>query len=195
MGSSAGEVTALLRTWGAGDRSVEERLFQLVIPELHQVAQRLMRREAADHSLQPTALLNEAYFRLVAAHEREWQNRGHFFAIASRIMRRLLVDHARARSRTHTIAIDGLEEVLSGRDDKLELAVAVDELLQEIENFHPDWCSIVELKFFLGFTDEEAAAVLGMPLRTLQRRFGDARRWLYEKLELHACRVKPKTTS
>jgi RNA polymerase sigma factor (TIGR02999 family) len=195
MDSPAGEVTVLLRAWADGDQKAEERLFELVLPELHKVAARLMRQESPDHSLQPTALLHEAYFRLVAAHERQWQNRSQFFAIAGRIMRRLLVDHARGRPKAHKIAIEGLEEVLRGRDDKVELAVAIDELLHEIETTHPDWCSIVELKFFLGFTDEEAAAALGLPLRTLQRRFGDARRWLYEKLELHSCREKPTTTS
>ena len=195
MDTSAGEVTALLRAWGAGDRGVEERLFALVLPDLRLVAKRLMRGEAPDHSLQPTALLNEAYCRLVAAHERQWQNRQQFFAIAARIMRRLLVDHARGRPRARKIGIDGLEDVLRARDDKRELAIAVDELLDEVESAHPDWCSIVELKFFMGFTDEETADALGIPLRSMQRKFGDARRWLYGMLESRQCQVKANTTN
>src|SRR5919199_645119 len=99
----AGEVTVLLRAWGTGDRSVEERLFDIVIPELRKLAQRAVRGERSGQSLQPSALLNEAYLRLVAARERTWQDRRHFYAIAARIMRRLLIDHARGRRNTVAI--------------------------------------------------------------------------------------------
>jgi RNA polymerase sigma factor (TIGR02999 family) len=119
----------------------------------------------------------------VGARERDWENRRHFFAVAARAMRRLLIDHAGGRTTAEQVPIAGLEAWLRGRDDKLDLAVAVDQLLAELEATHQDWCSIVELKFFMGLTDEEAADALGLPLRTMQRKFSDARRWLFERLE------------
>ena len=97
MEEASGEVTRLLHAWGGGDRAVEDQLFGLVQPDLHRLARRLMSSERQDHSLQATALLNEAYVRLVNARERDWENRRHFFAVAARAMRHLLVDHARAR--------------------------------------------------------------------------------------------------
>lgn len=178
-----GEVTRLLHAWSAGDRSVEERLFALVLPDLHKLAGYLMRGERAGHSLQPTALLNEAYFRLVGAREREWENRRHFFAVAGRAMRHFLIDHARGRGGAAKVPIEGLENLLRGRDAQLDSALAINELLTELEQTHPDWCSVVELKFFAGFTDDETAEALGIPLRTMQRQFGEARRWMFEKLE------------
>jgi len=193
MGTPEGEVTRLLHAWGGGDRSVEDRLFELVLPDLRKLAENMLRRERPDHSLQPTALLNEVYCRLLTARERDWRSRSHFFAIAARAMRRLLIEHARGRPKGVRIPIDGLQEFLRGRDAQLELALAVDGLLDDMPPAHGSWCSIVELKFFLGFTDEEAAEVLGLPLRSLQRQFGDARRWLYEKLK--SCQAKPNTTS
>lgn len=183
METPDGEVTLLLHAWGAGDRAAEARLFELVLPELHKIAQCLMRRERPEHSLQATGLLNEAYCRLVNAREREWQNRHHFFAIAARAMRRLLIDHARGRPKVHFVAIDGAAEWLRASGHKIEEALAIDAALTGIESTHPDWCSIVELKFFMGLTDDETADALGMPLRTVQRKFGDARRYLFEKLE------------
>ncbi len=180
---AAGDVTTLLRAWSSGDRSVEERLFSLVLPDLHKLAQYMMGGERQDHSLQATALMNEAYFRLVNARERDWENRRHFFAIAARAMRRLLIDHARGRPKGAKLPIEGLEEMLRGRDAQLETAVAINSLLDELDGKHPDWCSVVELKFFAGLTDDETAEALGIPLRTMQRQFSDARRWLYQKLE------------
>src|SRR4051794_13015071 len=99
MSSPAGENTQLLRVWSAGGRSVEERLFGLVLPDLRRVAGALMRRERREHTLEPTALLNEAYVRLLAGRDRDWESRRHFFAVAARIMRRLLIDHARSRTK------------------------------------------------------------------------------------------------
>src|SRR5689334_23090484 len=109
MDQPAGEVTMLLQAWSQGDRTVEQRLFELVLPDLHKLAEYFMRRERPDHSLQPTALLNEAYFRLVGARERDWQNRRHFFAIAARVMRRFLINHARARPKGQKIGMDDVE--------------------------------------------------------------------------------------
>ena len=177
-----GEITQLLQKWGSGDRAVEDRLFNLVVPDLHKLAEYLMRRERQDHSMQATALMNEAYLRLAHAKNLDWQNRKHFFAVAARAMRRLLIDHARGRPAGQKVEINELLLWLPGPSKQLDQAIAVDELLREIEGTHPMWCSIIDLKFFLGFTDEESAEALGISLRTLQRQYGDARRWLFEKL-------------
>ena len=195
MGPAAGEVTELLRAWSSGDRSVEDRLFAMVLPDLHKLARYMMGSERQDHSLQPTALLNEVYIRLVGARERDWESRKHFFAIAARAMRHLLIDHARGRPKGAKVPIEGLEEMLRGRDEQLELGVAINALLDEMNQEHPEWCSVIELKFFAGFTDDETAAAMGVPLRTMQRQFGDARQWLYERLESQPCRKKPNSMS
>jgi RNA polymerase sigma factor (TIGR02999 family) len=179
----SGEVTRLLHGWSSGNRSVEERLFALVLPDLHKLARHMMARERSDHSLQPTALMNEVYFRLVGARERNWESRKHFFAVAARAMRHLLIDYARARPSGAKVPIDGFEDLLRGRDSQLELGVQISALLDEMEAAHPDWCPVIELKFFVGFTDAETATALNIPLRTMQRQLSDARRWLYERLE------------
>lgn len=173
----------MLRAWSHGDRDVESRIFQLLLPDLRRLAHSILRGERPDHSLQSTALMNEAYLRLVNARERDWENRRHFLAVAARAMRHLLIDHARARAKGLKAPLDGFEDVLQGRDDQLELGLAINELLDELEKVHPDWCTIVEMKFFAGFTDEETAEATGASLRTTQRKFGDARRWLFERIE------------
>ena len=143
----------------------------------------MMRRERKDHSMQATALLNEAYLRLAQAKKLEWQDRKHFFAVAARSMRRLLIDHARGRIPAQKVELTELMALLPGPSKQLDEAIAIDTLLKEIEGTHPEWCSIIDLKFFLGFTDEEAAEALGLSLRSLQRQYGDARRWLFERLQ------------
>jgi RNA polymerase sigma factor (TIGR02999 family) len=190
----AGEVTELLRAWSAGDRSVEDRLFRLVMPELRALSRYLMHKERRDHTLQPSALLNEAYVRLLAARERDWENRRHFFAVAARVMRRLLIDHARAQRKAVALKAE-ISDELQDRDARLELAVDIDLLLDELERTHPDWCSIVELRYFMGLTDTETAEALGVPLRTMQRRYADARRWLYVRLSPESCKTKRIATS
>ncbi|HET8547339.1 MAG TPA: ECF-type sigma factor, partial [Bryobacteraceae bacterium] len=165
MESAAGEVTRLLRAWSSGDRCVENKLFHIVLPELHKIAQQLMRKERAGHTLQPTALLNEAYLRLLDARERDWENRRHFFAIAARIMRRLLVDYGRALTLKPRARTSKNVELLGAKQEQFEEALAIDRLLDSLEQSHADWCAIVELKYFLGLTDEEAADALHLPLR------------------------------
>ena len=173
----------MLHAWSAGDRAVEPRLFELLIPDLHKLAYYLLKRERPDHSLQATALINEAYLRLVGARERDWENRRHFLRVAARAMRHLLIDHARSRGKGSPTPLAGLEDLLRGRDSQLELGVAIDSLLEELDKSHPEWCTIVDMKFFAGFTDDETAEALGIPLRSMQRKFGDARRWLFERLD------------
>jgi RNA polymerase sigma factor (TIGR02999 family) len=183
MDEPAGDITELLHQWRAGSREAENQLFALVLPNLRRLANYLLQRERRDHSMQATELVDQIYLRMVAAKERDWQSRKHFFAIAARIMRRYLIDHARGRPTATFVALDGLEEILPADPRKLDLAIAVDRLLDELSETKPEWSMLVELKFFLGLTDEETAAALGVKLRTMQRTWSDARRWLYTRME------------
>lgn len=183
MDEATGDITQLLHQWRAGDREAENQLFALVLPNLRRLAQYLLQRERSDHSMQATELVDQIYLRMVAAKDRDWQNRKHFFAIAARAMRRYLIDHARGRPKATFLALDGLEDLLPADRAKLDLAIAVDRLLDELSETKPEWSMLVELKFFLGLTDQEAAAALGVRLRTMQRSWSDARRWLYTRME------------
>ncbi len=178
-----GEITRLLERWGAGSRDVENQLFDLVFPSLRRLAHYLMKGERKGHSLQATDLVDEIYLRLVAARNRDWQNRRHFYALSARAMRRFLIDHARARPNAQFVPIDGLENELPADAAKIELALTVDRWLEELEKIKPEWCMVVEVKYFLGLTDEEAADALGLKLRTMQRMWNDARQWLFQRVE------------
>ena len=178
-----GDITELLHQWRAGNREAENQLFTLVLPNLRRLAHYLMQRERKDHSMQATELVDQIYFRMVAAKERDWQNRKHFYAIAARAMRRYLIDHARGRPSEEFVALEGLEDILPATSGKVDLAIAVDRLLDELAETKPEWSMLVEMKFFLGLTDEEAAEALGVKLRTMQRTWSDARRWLYTRME------------
>jgi RNA polymerase sigma factor (TIGR02999 family) len=133
--------------------------------------------------LQATELVDEIYVRLVAAKDRDWQNRQHFFAIAGRAMRRYLIDLARGRPDAEIVELEKLEHVLPATSEKVAFAILVGKLLDQLEKENPAWCNLVELKFFLGLTDEEAAEVLGIKLRTMQRMWHEARRWLFERMD------------
>jgi RNA polymerase sigma factor (TIGR02999 family) len=183
MDEPMGDITDLLHQWRAGSREAENQLFTLVLPNLRRLAHYLMQRERKDHSLQATELVDQVYFRMVAAKERDWQNRKHFFAIAARAMRRYLIDHARGRPAAEFVALEGLEDFLPADRGKIDLAIAVDRLLDELSETKPEWSMLVEMKFFLGLTDEEAAEAMGVKLRTMQRTWSDARRWLYTRME------------
>jgi len=165
-----------------GDRSAEGRLFDLLYNDLRRLAAYQLRRERSNHTLQPTALVNEAFFRLARAKNIEWEDRGHFFAIASMIMRRLLIDHARSRPDAKMLSLDALPERFLADATPLEQAIAVDVLLDELGKVSPQQRQVVELKFSLGLTDEEAAEALHLKLRSLQREWFRARKWLFERL-------------
>lgn len=186
MAPKPAEVTQLLQQWRTGSRDAENRLFEVVLPDLRRLAQYYMKKERPDHTLEPTDLVDQIYFKLIAARDRDWQNRGHFFAIAARAMRRYLIDYARARPDVELVPMEGLSEGFTASRSKFEQAVVVDRLLDRMEDENRDWCTIVELKFFLGLTDEEAAEVLHMHVRKLQREWFDARRWLFERLDKEA---------
>ena len=179
----SGDITQLLQRWREGSRDAENELFTLVLPNLRRLAHYLMKGERKGHSLQATELVDQIYFRLVAAKNRDWRNRQHFYAIAARAMRRHLIDHARARPEGEFVGLDTIKDFLPADSAKVDLGLSVDRLLDQLEKTKPDWCMLVEMKFFLGLTDEEAAETLGIKLRSMQRMWRDARQWLYERTE------------
>ncbi len=183
-----GEITQLLQKWREGDREAENELFTLVFPNLRRLAHYLMRGERKGHTLQPTELVDQLYFKLVAAKDRDWRSRQHFFAIAGRAMRRYLIDYARGRPNADFVALDEMKTFLRADSAQLDLAMTVDSLLDQLAQTKPEWCSLVEVKYFLGLTDEEAADALGLKLRTMQRMWLDARQWLFTQTE--SCNVK-----
>ena len=195
MGTNHGEITVLLQQWRTGDSQAESRLFELLMPDLRKIAARCFRGERPGHTLQPTALVNEAFLRLATAKNIDWQDRGHFFALAARIMRRYLIDHARSRPSVAFLPMEGLPERILGKHTKLELAVAVDALLDELEKESHQQRAVVELKFFLGLTDAEAADALNLKLHTLQREWHRARVWLFGRLSTEPWKAVPKTMS
>jgi RNA polymerase sigma factor (TIGR02999 family) len=176
-----GDVTELLRKWRAGDRAAENQLFELVLPVLRRRARVLLSKEHRGHPLQATELVNDVYTALVRAKDRDWRDRAHFFAIAARAMRWRLIDIGRRRRGTEFVPLDGLDSLLGDRCTNLDQAMDIDKLLDELAAAHPDWCVVVEMKCFLGLTDQEAADALGMPLRTLQHMWHYAREWLFER--------------
>jgi RNA polymerase sigma-70 factor, ECF subfamily len=182
MRPDPGEITQLLQQWRTGDRQVEDRLFDLLMPEMHQIAERCFRRERPGNSLQPTLLVNEAFLRLAKSREVDWQDRGHFLAISARVMRRYLRDHARTRPDILFLPMEGLPERFFGTRTPAELVIEVDELLDALERESPSRRALVELKFFLGATDQETADALDITLHTMQREWYRARRWLFERL-------------
>ncbi len=198
MEPNAHEVTVLLERVNSGDREAENRLYEIVMPHLRRLAQHLLSGERPDHTLQGTELVNRMYVRLAGA-ELSLRDRAHFFAIAARAMRRELIDYARSRPRADILPLDGLPEQVLETHDKLDLALTIDELLDRMRESLPLECSIVELKFFFGMTDEETADVLGLQLRSMQARWQDARIWLFERAEaqqwMPASRTRPNATS
>ncbi|HLG97049.1 MAG TPA: ECF-type sigma factor [Bryobacteraceae bacterium] len=177
-----GEITQLLQRWREGSHDAENELFTLVLPNLRRLAQYMMKRERRGHSMQATELVDQIYIRLVKAKDRDWQNRQHFYAIAARVMRRYLIDHARGRPNAHFLSFDGLQRLMPTDGAKLDLALTIDQLLEQLGKEHPEWCTVVEMKYFLGLTDEETANALGLKLRTMQRMWVDARQWLFDQL-------------
>jgi RNA polymerase sigma-70 factor, ECF subfamily len=181
----SGEITRLLQDLREGRPHAKEELAACVYGELHRIASRQMRHERADHTLQPTALVNEAYLHLVQQADRNWENRSHFFAVASQIMRRILVDHARKRGAAKRA--DGLRRVdlddsrlfTAAPDEEL---LALDEALERLAALNQRHCQVVELRFFGGLTEEEIAAHMGLSSRTVKRYWTVARAWLYDEL-------------
>jgi RNA polymerase sigma factor (TIGR02999 family) len=174
-------VTGLLVAWGAGDESALDRLLPIVYGELRHVARRLMRGERGEHTLQTTALVNEAYLRLVDLSRVRWQDRAHFFAMSARLMRRILVDHARARrydkrgGGRRTISLDEALVVAPERGADL---IAIDDALKALAVVDLRKSRVVEMRFFGGLTVEETATALGVSAVTVMRDWRLARTWL-----------------
>jgi RNA polymerase sigma-70 factor (ECF subfamily) len=183
MPETIGDVTLLLQRWRSGSHAAENELFALVMPNLRRLANYMMRRERKGHTLQPTELIDQIYFKLVAAKDRDWRNRQHFFAITARAMRRYLIDYARGRPNAHFVALDDLQNVLPAGTAQLDQAIHIDRLLTQLAETKPEWCTLVEVKYFLGLSDEEAAEMLGLKMRSMQRMWHEARQWLFEHLE------------
>jgi RNA polymerase sigma-70 factor (ECF subfamily) len=181
----AEQVTQLLLAWGAGDESALERLMPLVHNELHRLARRYMRSERADHSFQPTALVNETYLRLVDASRVRWQDRAHFLALCGRLMRRILVDHARSRGYlkrgggTIRVALsDG--NIVSERATDV---VALDDALASLATIDPRKCQVVEMRFFAGLSVTETAQALAVSPDTVMRDWKMAKVWLLREIQ------------
>ena len=178
------EVTELLQRWSEGNEEALEQLTPVIYSELHRIAKRYMSREREGHTLQTTALVNEAYMRLIDWKTAKWENRAHFFGVSAQLMRRILVDFARKRPKVSNEVVRhvSLAEALTisvGKDSDL---VALDEALNELANFDERKAKIVELKFFGGLSVEETAEVLGIAGITVMREWQKAKAWLYREL-------------
>jgi RNA polymerase sigma factor (TIGR02999 family) len=185
MDSSPHDVTQLLLAWGNGNQAARDQLMSVVYDELHRMARRYMRREAPGHTLQTSALLNEAFLRLVDQNNVQWQNRAHFFGIAAQMMRRILVDHARSRNyakRGAGAQAITLDEGLIVSDERSAEVVAVHEALEELSKIDTRKGQIVELRFFGGLSIEETANVLGVSPGTVMRDWTLAKAWLRREM-------------
>lgn len=179
-----GDITLLLRQWRDGDPSTLEPLFQLVYPQLKQIAGSLFRNEKPGNILQPTVLVNELYLKLIAHNNLRLEDRSHFFSFAARLMRRILVDQARFEGRQKR---DGgvptvLNEDLAFIDAYSPEVIDLDHFLTELETIDSRKCHLVELRYFLGFTADETAHILGISKATADRDMKFARSWLYDRL-------------
>lgn len=184
-GTSPPDVTRLLLAWSDGDETALQRLMPLVYSELRRLAERYMGRERAGHTLQTTALINEAYLRLVGARDVHWQNRAHFYAVSARAMRRILVDFARARNNlkrgagARPVPFD--EQVFAGVTRGADL-LALDEALERLAALSPRQGRVVELRYFGGMTEQEVGDVLHVSSRTVRNDWQLARAWLHREL-------------
>jgi RNA polymerase sigma factor (TIGR02999 family) len=181
---SSHNVTQLLIAWNDGDQAALEQLVPMVHAELYRLARRYMGRERAGHLLQPTALVNEAYMRLIDWKNVEWKNRAHFFSVSAQLMRRILVDFARRRPRlagetAPHVSLDEVLTVSAGRGDDL---VALDDSLNSLAEIDERKSRIVEMRFFGGLSNEEIAEVLDISTVTVIREWNKAKAWLYREL-------------
>jgi RNA polymerase sigma-70 factor, ECF subfamily len=186
MQPSPADVTSLLNELAAGDQEAAAKLVPLVYEELHRLAACRLRHERPDHTLQTTALVHEAYMKLVAQRDAKWQNRAQFFAVASQVMRRILVDYARGQQRIRRGGKQqkvSLDDVLLVSPDRTEEVLAVNESLSRLEKFDFRQGRIVELRYFGGLTVDEAAEILGVSSKTVMREWKIARAWLYGDLK------------
>ncbi len=180
------EVTAILLKASEGEANAVNQLFAVLYDDLRRIAAERMSHEAAGHTLQPTALVHEAYVRLVDQTRCQWQDRSHFLAVASQVMRRILVDHARSRGRAkrgggwNRVTLDkALVESAEAQDMNL---IALDDALNKLHQVHPEKAQVVEMRYFGGLTVAECAQVLGISLRTVARQWDFAQAWLFREI-------------
>ena len=185
MGPSATEVTALLSELAKGNQTAAEKLIPLVYDELKRLARARMRRERPDHTLQTTALVHEAYLKLIRQQDVRWQGRSHFVGIAAQLMRRVLTDHARAhlrKKRGGTAVVLPMDEALAFSPEHSEELIRLDEALDRLAKLDPRQSRIVELRFFGGMSIEETADYLGISPKTVKRDWSVAKAWLYAEV-------------
>jgi RNA polymerase sigma factor (TIGR02999 family) len=187
--ASRGEITHLLQKVRQGDSRAEEELWERLYPELYRLADLHCRKERAEHTLGPTALINEAYLELVDQSAKEWQSRAHFVGVAAQVMRRVLVDYARKHQagkrggRHRQISLNEELMLIPGRAEQV---IALDEALGRLAAFDPRQSRIVELRFFGGLSEKETAELLGVGVRTVTRGWNVAKAWLYGQLKTQA---------
>jgi RNA polymerase sigma factor (TIGR02999 family) len=192
--SETSPASHLLRAWGKGDLEAREELMPLVYAELRRKASAYLRQERPDHTLQPTALVNEAYLRLIGQRRVAWQNRAHFYGVAAQMMRRILVDHARTRKRGKRfgdavrVSLDEHAGMAEPHDCELLL---LDQALSELAVIDPQQAQIVELRYFGGMTEDEVASVLTVSRSTVTREWLIAKGWLYRRLTTGSERSLP----
>lgn len=195
MDETRGQTTRLLKAMHAGDPAAAERLLPLVYAELHRVANAYMRRERPDHTLQPTALINEAYLRLIQE-DVDWNSREHFVGFAAQVMRRVLVDYARSRNaqqRSGKLERVELQDQFAISPDKLEQVLLLDEALERLEKANPRQARVVELRYFGGLSIEQIGAALDIAPRSVKRDWALARIWLFEELRPRDGGPEPQT--
>lgn len=184
-----GDVTLLLRQMGTGDEAAMSRLVPLIYEELRRIARSYLRRERQDHTLQPTALVNEVYLKLMQQHQAHWQNRGHFYCIAARMMRRILVDssrHRRRKKRGSGEAVMDIADIEVAAPSPMAEAidvVALHEAMERLALIDERAVRIVELRFFAGLSHAEIAEALGISEPTVKRSWATARAWLFRQMQ------------
>jgi len=192
------QVTQILESIGEGDPKAAEQLLPLVYDELRRLAARKMAQESPGHTLQPTALVHEAWLRLVGNERSRWDGRGHFFAAAAEAMRRILIDRARRRAAVRhgagqeRVDLDAAELVSPGDDEQL---LAVNEALDKFGREYPDQAELVKLRYFVGMTNDEAAEALGIPSRKAKYQWTHARAWLFDEISESAKPAAPPPAS
>ena len=179
------EVTQILKNWSGGDADAPARLMPFVYDEMRRLARVFLAKERGNHTLQPTALVHEAYVRLVDQTRVNWQNRAHFYGIAASMMRRVLIDHARSHAtdkRGGTTIRLSIDDVQVPVEERAAALLDLDEALERLKEIDERKCKIIEMRFFGGLTDEEIAEVMGVTTRTVLRDWKTARLWLYREL-------------
>ena len=186
MPASRNQVTDLLQRWKSGDEEALERLTPLVYDQLHRMAHQYIRKERRGHTLQTTALVNEAYLRMVDYKRVDWQNRAHFFAVSAVVMRRVLVDYARQRTsdkRGGESFQVSLSDNLAFTSERAAELIALDEAIESLNQLYPRRSKVVELRYFGGLNNQEAAEVLKVSEATIERDWRFAKAWLYRELK------------